>query len=90
MSNDDNAIKQAEVFSITLGSISIVFPLSVIIILLLRYDKLLKDKDLVHYIFMIATCDCITAATIAAGFPDVTSLGCVTQGFFFIFFSRYS
>jgi hypothetical protein len=93
-SNDDyvydyDAIKKSEIFCITLGSISILFHLSVIIILIWTYDILLKDKDLVLYILMIAICDLITSSAIASGFPNVHSLACQVQGFLFIFFSRF-
>lgn len=87
---DYNALHGSDIFSIVFGSICILFPLSVIIILLLRYEQLLKDKDLVHYIFFIALADTMTALTIAMGYPPSNSDTCVAQGFLFIFFSRAS
>jgi len=52
---DHNEIRQSEIFTIALGSISIVFPASVVFILLCRYNTLLKGRPLTLLILMIGT-----------------------------------
>ena len=52
---DQNEIRQSEIFTICLGSISIVFPASVVFILLSRYNTLLKGRPLTLLILMIGT-----------------------------------
>ena len=84
------AINNARIFTIVVGSISALFPLSVVFILIQRYRTLVTGKSLVHYILMIAIADTMTAIAIAFGFPSFGSTACTMQGFCFIFFSRMS
>ena len=89
MTNDDynydfKAIQQTEIFAIVIGIISALFPLSVVIILLYRYEKLLKGRSLTHYVLMIAISDTITSITIAMGYPKYDSRACYAQGIIII------
>ena len=95
MPNDDyqydyNGIKATEIFAITIGVISALFPLSVVFILCYRYNKLVKGKSLMEYVGMIALSDTFTSITIAMGYPSSHSITCRVQGFLGIFFSRLS
>ena len=85
----DAAINNARLFSIVVGSISALFPLSVVMILFQRYTSLVRGKSMVHYVMMIAIADTATAITIAFGFPGPGPL-CTAQGFLNFFFSRMS
>lgn len=87
---DYHAIKNSEVFTIVIGTISIFFPLSVVIILILRYEKLMKGRTLIHYVFMISIADTIICIFIAIGYPKPETLTCATQAFILYFFSRAS
>ena len=95
MSYDDNyvfdnaAINNARIFTIVIASISTLFPLSVVVILIQRYNELVREKPLIHYVMMIAIADTITSLTIAFGFPGPGPL-CTAQGFLNFFFSRMS
>ena len=94
MSTDDDynydyeAINNARIFTIVIGSISTLFPLSVVVILAQKYNALVRGKSLVHYVMMIAIADTITALTIAFGFPDGDL--CSAQAFLNMFFARMS
>ena len=87
--HDYDAINNVRIFTIVIASISALFPLSVVVILIQRYNTLVREKSLIHYVMMIARADTMTAITIAFGFPDAGLL-CAAQGFLFIFFSRMS
>jgi len=87
-SADGTAISDARIFMIVLASISLLFPLSVVIILIQRYDTLVRGKSLIHYILMIAIADTITALFYAFGYPS--SIACSIQGFCLVLFSRMS
>ena len=83
-SANGTAINDARIFMIVLASISLLFPLSVVIILIQRYDTLVRGKSLIHYILMIAIADSITALFYAFGYPS-SSITCSIQGFVLIF-----
>lgn len=87
---DIKAIHQTEIISIVLGVLCSLPPLSVVIILTLRYNLLVGERRLVHYIYCIAISDTIVSLCIAVGFPRSTSITCATQGFLSLFFSRAS
>ena len=86
---DYDAINSVRIFTIIIGTFSILLPLSVVLILIQRYSALVKGKSLVHYVMMIAIADTMTSITIAFGFPGPGSL-CSAQGFIRIFFARMS
>ena len=83
-------IKHAEIFTITIGIITTLFPLSVIVILIIRYKVLLKERVLVQNILLIGISDFFTNLAISWGFPLPASELCYTQAFMFVFFSRIS
>ena len=87
--HDNEAINNVRIFTIVIASISAFFPLSVVVILAQKYNTLVREKSLVHYVMMIAIADTITAISIAFGYPGPGPL-CSTQGFLLIFFSRMS
>ena len=75
MPNDDyqydyNGIKATEIFAITIGVISALFPLSVVFILCYRYNKLVRGQSLMEYVGMIALSDTFTAM----GYPSSHSI----------------
>ena len=84
------AINNARIFTIVLASISILFPLSVVFILIQRYNTLVRGKSLIHYILMIAIADTMTAIIYAFGYPLPGSVACSIQGFCWFFFARFS
>ena len=86
---DYDAINSSRIFTIIIGTFSILLPLSVVLILIQRYNALVRGKSLVHYVMMIAIADTMTALTVAFGFPDAGPL-CTAQGFIRIFFARMS
>jgi len=95
MSTDDynaerDALHSSEIFSIVIGSISSIFPLSVVLILIQRYNTLVRGKSLVHYVLMIAIADTMVCLSIALGFPIGGTKLCSIQGFVLFFFSRLS
>ena len=95
MSDDDyvydvEALQKTEYFTIVIGVISIFFPLSVVFILLYRYDKLVKGRSLIHYVLMIALADTMVSITVSMGFPRGGTTACAAQGFMIYFFSRLS
>jgi len=75
ISNDDHyhydteGIDHSEIFTICISIISAFFPLSVVFIMLYRYNKLVWGKSFCHYILMIAISDTFVSITIAMGFP---------------------
>ena len=86
---DYTVINNARIFTIVIASFSTLFPLSVVVILIQRYNTLVRGKSLIHYVMMIAIADTMTALAIAFGFPEPGPL-CTAQGFLLIFFSRMS
>jgi len=87
--HDYSVINNVRIFTIVMGSISTLFPLSVVVILIQRYNALVRGKSLIHYVMMIAIADTMTALTIAFGLPDAGPL-CSAQAFLNMFFSRMS
>ena len=83
------SINNSRIFTIVLASISVLFPLSVVFILIQRYNTLVRGKSLVHYILMIAIADTMTALFLAFGYPAGTVV-CKMQGFGLLLFSRFS
>ena len=83
------AINDARIFTIVLASISLLFPLSVVIILIQRYGTLVRGRSLIHYVLMIAIADTMTALFCTFGYP-ASRAACSIQGFCFLFFSRMS
>ena len=84
------AIDQSRIFTIALASVSLLFPLSVVIILIQRYETLVRGKSLIHYILMIAIADTMVSLFIAFGYPPSGSIACSVQGFLRYFFGRMS
>lgn len=94
MSSDDysydyKALEVSRIVTIVIGSIAILFPLSVVFILLQRYNSLVKGKSLIHYILMIAIADTLTALSYTMGYPK-SGILCELQSFMTIFFPRMS
>ena len=94
MSTDDDyynytSINESAIYAIIIGTISAIFPLSVVFILLYKYDKLMRGRSFIKYVFVIAICDSITSLSIAIGYPSNTII-CHMQGFISIFFGRAS
>jgi len=86
---DYEAIQKCRIFTIIIGSISIVFPLSVVVILIQRFDNLVRGKSMMYYILMIAIADTFTSFFISLGYPP-PGIVCSIQGFFSFFFARMS
>lgn len=84
------ALNNSKIFTIVFSSISLLFPLSVVIILIQRYNKLVRDKSLTQYIMMIAIADTMTILFYTFGYPLSGSVVCSIQGFCLLFFSRMS
>ena len=81
-------IKQ-EILQMTLAIISLLASLSIVIILSLRYKKLVEDKPFIYYIYMIAIADSGVSFSFSLGFP-LQGPVCSMQGFLFMFFGRAS
>jgi len=88
MSNN-NTIKELEIITIVLSTISMLFSLSVVILLLLRYKKFVSGKLLMHSVLFIAICDTIVSFSYSLGYPTNDIL-CSFQGFISINFERAS
>ena len=86
---DYKAINDAASFSIAIGAISMLFPLSVVFILTYQYKKLVSGKPLMHYILWIAFADIMVSLSISFGIPSNNGL-CYAQGFIGLFFGRLS
>ena len=84
------AINDSRIFTIVLASISALFPLSVVIILVQRYNTIVRGRSLIHYVLMIAIADTMTAVFIAFGYPPSGSDACSIQGFGRGYFARMS
>jgi hypothetical protein len=85
---DLHAIHRTKIHSIVLGSLCTIPPLSVVIILSIRYKLLVGERRLVHYIYLIAAAEAIVSLCISLGFPVSSSFLCASQGFLTVFFSR--
>ena len=85
---DAKGIDRSETFSIVIGVITSLFPLSVVFIMLYKYEKILCGKSFMWYILMIAISDTVISISIAMGFPKNDTPACYAQGFLSIFFSR--
>jgi len=83
-------INDSRIFTIVLASISVLFPLSVVFILIQRYNTLVRGKSLVHYILVIAIADTMTSIFYAFGYPSSGSVACSIQGFCKNYFARMS
>ena len=86
---DYKAINDAASFSIAIGAISILFPLSVVFILTYQYKKLVSGKPFMHYIMSIAISDAVVSLSISFGIPSNHAL-CYSQGFLFNLAGRAS
>jgi hypothetical protein len=84
------SINNSRIFTIVLASISALFPLSVVFILIQRYNTLVRGKSLIHYILMISIADTMTAIFIAVGYPLSGSVACTIQAFCRNYFARMS
>lgn len=82
-------IRLVEKIQITIAIISTICSASVVFILILRRNVLLKDRPFIHIILMIAIADLLTSFTYSFGYPD-TQKTCALQGFFGVLFSRSS
>jgi len=83
-------IEASKIFTIVISVISTVFPLSVVMILLQRYNRLVRGKSLIHYVLCIAVADTLNAIFYTFGYPTSQSIACDFQGFFIVYFSRMS
>lgn len=92
-SNDDLRYNQSnidtEIFLILFSIISLLASSSLVFILLLRYDKLVKDKWLTHVVLMIAISDSFVSLSFSVGYPPKGPL-CTFQGFIVEFFEKAS
>lgn len=78
-----------ETLQMTLAIISLLASLSIVIILSLRYKKLVEDKPFIYYVYMIAIADSGVSFSFSLGFP-LQGPVCSMQGFLFMFFGRAS
>lgn len=77
-----NVIYNIEIATIVVAVITMIFTLSVIFILILKYKKLVEGQLLSYNVLMIAICDTIVAFTYALGYPNANETGlCKFQGF---------
>jgi hypothetical protein len=81
VNDDDNVIqlKQVELVTIILSIISLLFSLSVVFILLFKYQKLLEGKVLIHHVLNIAVSDTFVGIAFGMGYPSPGRL-CTVQG----------
>ena len=70
--------------------ISALFPLSVVIILIQKYNALVLGRSLVHYVLCIAAADTATSISMAFGYPQSGTAACSIQGFVLLLFQRLS
>ena len=73
---DTVSLNQSEIVSIIIGTFCTIFPLSVVFILIYRYDKLVRGKRLIHYILFIAIADTWSSFSIALGYPKTHTSTC--------------
>ena len=89
-SYDYQGIEQTRIFTIVIATMSVLFPLSVVIILIQKYDTLVRGRSLVHYVLCIAIADTIAAFFLAFGYPYAGTVACSMQGFITILTQRFS
>jgi len=80
--DDDSVIqlKQIELVTIILSIISLLFSLSVVFILLFKYQKLLEGKVLIYHVLNIAISDTFVGLAFGMGYPS-PGLLCTLQGY---------
>jgi hypothetical protein len=90
MDDDDYnvTIYHLEIAQIIVAVFSMICSLSVVFILLYKYQLLYNGKLFSHYILIIAICDSITSLCFSFGYPS--GWLCSVQGFLLIFFARAS
>lgn len=88
-SYDYKGINEARIFTIILATISTLFSLSVVFILLQQYNSLVRGKTLVHYVLCIAMADTMATIFMGFGYPNIR-VACSVQGFCFCLFVRFS
>lgn len=77
-----NVIYICEIATIIVAVITMIFTLSVVFILILKYKKLVQGQLLAYNVLMIAICDTVVAFTYALGYPNANETGlCKFQGF---------
>jgi len=77
-----NVIYSIEIVTIVVSVITMIFTLSVIFILILKYKKLVEGQLLAYNVLMIAICDTIVAFTYSLGYPNSNEASlCKFQGF---------
>lgn len=81
-------IKIEELSQQVVAAISGVASLIVVIILSLKYLKLVKDRLFVHYVYMIAISDTMISFSYLLGYPSKSL--CSMQGIISLFFERMS
>jgi len=91
MTDDDYIviINRLEDAQIALAVLSLLASLTVVFILLYKYEILYNNKLFSHYILMIAISDTLTSLAFSFGYPKPGFL-CSMQGFTLIFFARSS
>jgi len=87
---DYDAIEYTRLFAIIIGTFSSLFPLSVVVLLSIKYNRLVRGKRLIQYVYNIAIADTIISLSIAMGYPLPNTITCSIQGFLINFFSRTS
>ena len=65
---DYGAIEYTRLFAIIIGTFSSLFPLSVVILLTMKYNRLVRGKRLIWYVYNIAIADTIISLSIAMGY----------------------
>jgi hypothetical protein len=85
---DYGAIEYTRLFAIIIGTFSSLFPLSVVILLTMKYNRLVRGKRLIWYVYNIAIADTIISLSIAMGYPVPNTMTCSVQAFLICFFSR--
>jgi len=77
-----NVIYDIEIATIVVAIITMIFTLSVVFILILHYNTLVKGQLLTYHVLIIAICDTVVAFTYALGYPNANQTGlCKFQGF---------
>ena len=89
-SYDYQAIDESRIFTIVIATISVLFPLSVVIILIQKYNTLVRGRSLVHYVLCIAIADTMTSFFLAFGYPNGGTVACSIQGFSIMLFQQFS
>jgi uncharacterized membrane protein len=81
---DTSQLQESKVFTITIGYITLLFPLSVVFILLYSFKTLMKDRKLMILILMISVSDSMASIATIMGYPKGST--CYAQGFILFFF----